>query len=97
MTLRLTSSKTFRWSEARERFAAMIPQIRRTARTAFAGAAPKRQDELVMRTIGHAQKVYLELALRGFSELAYPQPLAAVALAQVRSELLRSASHRMRC
>ncbi|MBN2579157.1 MAG: hypothetical protein JXB10_09220 [Pirellulales bacterium] len=83
---------SFQWSAVRDRFTAMTPQIRQAAQAAFASAAPKKQGELVMRTICHAQKVYLQLALHGFSDIAYPQPLAAVALAQVRAELRRPPS-----
>jgi hypothetical protein len=93
----VSSTKSFRWSAVRERFAAMTPQIRYAAKTAFAGASPKKQDELVMRTICHAQKVYLQLALRGFSDIAYPQPLAAAALSQVRDELRHSTTRRVQC
>jgi hypothetical protein len=92
-----TSSKPFHWSAVRERFTAMTPQIRHSARRAFAGLAPKKQNELVMQTVCHAQDVYLRLALRGFADLAYPRPLAAVALAQVRTELRSSAPHRLPC
>jgi hypothetical protein len=90
-------AKPFRWSSARERFAAMIPQIRRTAQKAFAGVAPKRQHELVMQTVCHAQSVFLQLALRGVTDLAYPQPLAAVAVAQVRAELRHTAPRHVHC
>jgi hypothetical protein len=92
-----TSSASFRWLAVRDRFAAMTPQIRRSAQMAFANAAPKRQDELVSRTVCHAQKVFMQLALRGVADLAYPQPLAAVALAQVHAELRRSTPRPVRC
>jgi hypothetical protein len=92
-----TSSKPFRWSAVRDRFTAIAPQIRHSARRAFAGLAPKKQNELVMRTICRAQDVYLRLALRGFADLVYPQPLAAVALAQVRAELRRATPRGVRC
>jgi hypothetical protein len=92
-----TSTKPFRWSAFRGGFAVMTPQIRHSAQEAFAELAPKKQNELVMRTVRHAQDVYLRLALCGFADLAYPQPLAAVALAQVRAELRSSAPHCVRC
>jgi hypothetical protein len=97
MNTHSTAPERIHWSAVRGRFIAMTPQIRRLAQGAFAEVAPNKREELVMRTDGHAQKVYLQLALRGVADLAYPQPLAAVALAQVRAELRLSTPQHVQC
>ena len=65
-------------------FERMIPQIRRHVRSAINGKDPHSREQLVAGAIANAFEIFSRLAERGFSDLAYPRPLAMASLVRLR-------------
>ena len=69
---------------SRSSFEHMIPQIRRHVRSAINGKDPHSQEQLVAGALANAFEIFSRLAERGFTDLAYPRPLAMASLIRLR-------------
>jgi hypothetical protein len=79
---RNSSSGTAAWHAD---FLAILPAIRRHARTSFRNAAPELRQELVQETIANGLANYARLLELGKRDVAFPSVLARYAVAQVRA------------
>jgi hypothetical protein len=73
----------------------MVPAIRATAETAFSCLRREKREAAVARVVLRALEVFASLEQRGIASVAYPKPLALVAVNQVQSEM-RSCSRARR-
>ena len=84
--LALSPTRSRRSAETADRsgFEQMIPQIRRHVCSAINGKDPHSREQLVAGAIANAFEIFSRLAERGFSDLAYPRPLAMASLVRLR-------------
>ena len=66
-------------------FLQFIPAIKRHARMAFRNLRPQERAEAVAEVVANAFVAFRRLAERGKLDVAYPNPLARFAVAQVRA------------
>ena len=67
------------------RFEQMLPEVEHRAKQAFRGVGRGLLDELVAEVTEHALRIFLHLVRRGLAHIAYPEPLANLAIKQVRA------------
>ena len=80
--------RTLLW---RRKFEQMLPEIRLAAERALARLAFDQRQALVARAIPKALAVFVALARRGKTAIAYPTPLALAAVKAVRAGRRREA------
>ena len=80
--------RTLLW---RRKFEQMLPEIRLAAEHALARLAFDQRQALVARAIPKALAVFVALAKRGKTAIAYPTPLALAAVKAVRADRRREA------
>jgi len=69
----------------RIRFAQMLPQIQQEANAALHAVPPDQREALIEEVVQRAFGTLLRLAERGKMQIAYPKPLAMVAVKQLGS------------
>lgn len=71
--------------DMRTHFLDMLPAIRQQAEIAFRNLPQEPREELVAETIANAYVAFVGLCQQGREDVAYPTPLAAYAVKQVRA------------